>query len=66
MADNDHNNENEKDKEEQEQDISDETGSETPENQAEEFGDAGEGEKKKVAPAAAARTRLTGISFASR
>ncbi len=34
MADNDHNNENEKDKEEQEQDISDETGSETPENQA--------------------------------
>ena len=47
MADNDHNNENEKDKEEQEQDISDETGSETPENQAEESGDAGEGEKKK-------------------
>ena len=46
MADNDHNNENEKDKEEQEQDISDETGSETPENQAEESGDAGEGEKK--------------------
>ena len=45
MADNDHNNENEKDKEEQ--DISDETGSETPENQAEESGDAGEGEKKK-------------------
>ena len=35
MADNDHNNENEKDKEEQEQDISDETGSETPENHAE-------------------------------
>ena len=47
MADNDHNNESEKDKEEQEQDISDETGSETPENQAEESGDAGEGEKKK-------------------
>ena len=43
MADNDHNNENEKDKEEQEQDISDETGSETLENQAEESGDAGEG-----------------------
>ena len=39
MADNDHNNENEKDKEEQEQDISDETGSETPENQAEESSD---------------------------
>ena len=57
MADNDHNNENEKDKKEQEQDISDETGSETLENQAEESGDA---------PAAAARTRLTGISFASR
>ena len=51
MADNDHNNENEKDKKEQEQDISDETGSETLENQAEESG---------------ARTRLTGISFASR
>ena len=45
MADNDHNNE--KDKEEQKQDVSDETGSETPENQAEESGDAGEGEKKR-------------------
>ena len=62
MADNDHNNENEKDKKEQEQDISDETGSETLESPA----TPGRARKRKVAPAAAARTRLTGISFASR